>query len=268
MSQNRPSIAPITVIGLVLVLGPVLTMAHELGGHAVACMATGSELTELGAYYVQCTEASLWDSRLVAMAGTSVDIIIAVIAFFAWHVLRHPLARLVAWMVAVIKGLVAAGYWLFSGVVGVGDWAPGPDAGMGVMAHPWLWRLCLVVVGLACYIAMVRWAMRSIDAMLGGGETAQAVRKRTVMLLYFVNGAVAVVVGLFNPVGFWIILMSAVASSFGGLAGLFNVAFHKPVDRPPEDFVVARSYPLLALGVVVTLAYAAILGPTLTLVSG
>lgn len=263
MKNARTAIDPITVIGLIAVLGPLLTMAHELGGHALACLATGNVLTELGAYYVNCSASSLWGQRVVAAAGPSVDILLAVLGWLAWRVLRQPLARLAAWVVAVFKGLVAAGYWLFSGVVGIGDWAPGAHGGMGMMAYPWLWRAVLTVVGLVAYIAVVRWAMRGIDAMLGGGVLAQGVRRRSVLLMYATNGAIAILVGLFNPVGFWIILASAAASSFGGLAGLFNVAYRAPQPGRPEPFCVERSYTLLVLGLLTSAVFAVILGPTI-----
>lgn len=265
METRRPSIDPLTAIGLILLLAPLLTMAHELAGHALTCVATGHLPTELGAYYIECPSAVGWDGRLVAMAGTGMDIIVALLAYLVWRHVRQPLARLAAWVVAVFKAMTAAGYWCFSGLLGIGDWAPGSNGGMGVMSHPLLWRAFLAVVGVSAYIAIVRWAMRSLDGMLGGGALAQAVRKRSVLLMYAVNGAVAIAVGLFNPVGFWITLVSAIASSFGGTAGLFNVAFREVQPGTAHAFHVRRSYTLLIAGILVTTAFAVILGPTVSL---
>lgn len=267
MEAERPSIDALTLVGLILLLAPLLTMAHELAGHALTCVATGHLPTQLGAYYIECPSARGWDGRIVAMAGTGMDIVVALIAYLVWRRVRQPLMRLAAWIVAVFKAMTAAGYWAFSGVLGLGDWAPGKDGGMGAMSHPWLWRAFLVVVGVLAYIAIVRWAMRSLDGMLGGGEFAQAVRKRSVLLMYVVNGAVAVAVGLFNPVGFWITLVSAIASSFGGTAGLFNVAFRDVQPGTAHAFHVRRSYTLLIIGILVTAAFAVVLGPTVSLAS-
>lgn len=264
-ASEKTSIDPVTVIALILILGPLMTMAHELGGHALTCIATGHHPTALGAYYVDCSADTGWSRRLVAMAGTGMDVVVALIAWVTWRHMRRPVTRLAAWTVMVFKAMTAAGYWCFSGIIGIGDWAPGENGGMGVMSYPWLWRGMLAVVGIGIYIAIVRAAMRSIDAMLGGGEVAQHVRKRTVLLLYIVNGAAAVVVGAFNPQGFWIILVSAIASSFGGTAGLFNVAFRDVQPGPAKAFHVKRSYALLAAGVIITLAFAYVLGPTITL---
>lgn len=63
-----------------------------------------------GTYYVECPDTQGWSGRIVAMAGTCVDVVLAVLAYVAWRRLRQPLPRLVAWMVFAVKGMVAAGY--------------------------------------------------------------------------------------------------------------------------------------------------------------
>ena len=52
-----------TVISLALLLLPLLTMAHELMGHALVCVATGHQPSQLGAYYVQCNGTEGWNRR-------------------------------------------------------------------------------------------------------------------------------------------------------------------------------------------------------------
>jgi hypothetical protein len=49
-----------TLVGLALLLLPLLTMAHEPLGHAVACVATGHQPNELGAYYVVLADRALF----------------------------------------------------------------------------------------------------------------------------------------------------------------------------------------------------------------
>jgi hypothetical protein len=120
--------------------------------------------------------------------------------------------------------------------------------------------------GLFVYIAVVRRAIRMMWAMLGGGEAARATKRGIAMTIYLVGGVSAVLVSLFNPLGIVITLMSAVASSFGGTAGLFNVAWSGRFDEPPRAFVIGRHYAIILAGVLVTIAFAAVLGPTLFLV--
>ena len=264
-ASPHPSIDRWTLIGLALLLSPVLTMGHELAGHALTCLAVGQHPTELGAYYVECPGATGWAGRVVAMAGTSVDVLLAVLAFLAWRHALRPLPRLALWIVFVVKGMVAAGYWLFSGVTGFGDWGTGAGGGIGPLPAPWLWRIGMVAIGLVAYIGVVRLAIRTLNAMLGGGEQAARVRKQTALTVYLVGGIGALLVGLLNPHGMVITLMSAVAASFGGTAGLFNVAYARVWSQAPVDFCVGRHVVLLIAGLVMTLTFAFVLGPTLYL---
>jgi hypothetical protein len=262
-ASPSPSVDRWTLVGLALLLLPLLTMAHELGGHALACVALGQRPTELGAYYVECPGAVGWAGRLVAMAGTGVDVSVALLAFLAWRRVARPLPRLALWIVFVVKGMVAAGYWLFSGVSGFGDWGPGEGGGIGPLAAPGLWRIALAVVGLFAYVGMVKLAIRTLDAMLGGGGQAARTRRQVALTVYIVGGVSALLVGLLNPHGLVITLLSAVAASFGGTAGLFNVAYRPVRPGPPAAFCVGRHSALLVAGVAMTLAFASVLGPTL-----
>ncbi|MDQ6647022.1 MAG: hypothetical protein M3Y93_07300 [Pseudomonadota bacterium] len=260
-----PSVDLWTLVGLSLLLLPCLTMAHELLGHAFTCVISGHRPSQLGAYYVQCPDTGPWSRRIVAMAGTFVDLLLALVAYIAWNRVRQPLPRLAWWAVFTVKGMVAGGYWMFSGVTNLGDWGPDVGGGIGPLAWPWLWRTVMFAVGLCVYIAVIGRAIRMLKVMLGGGEQARATRRRIAMTIYLVGGVSAVLVSLFNPLGIVITLMSAVASSFGGTAGLFNVAFSRAPDEPQRDFTITRHYALVVAGVLMTVGFAAVLGPTVYL---
>lgn len=260
-----PRVDPWTLTGLVLLLLPLLTMAHEVAGHALTCVATGHVPVEIGAYYVECPGTDSWARRLVAMAGTGMDVVLTVVALIGWYRVRRPLFRLVLWMVFTVKGMVAAGYWMFSGVSNLGDWGPALGGGIGPLPWPWLWRAVLFAVGLCVYIAVTRQAIGMLAAMLGGGQTAWRVQRRIAMTIYLVGGVSALLVSLVNPLGIVITLISAVASSFGGTAGLFNVAYARQRDEPAQGFVIGRHNVIVVAGVLMTVAFAAVLGPTLYL---
>lgn len=264
-SGVTPRVDPWTLLGLALLLLPLLTMAHELLGHALVCVASGHRPSELGAYYVECPGTGAWSRRIVAMAGTGVDVVVAVLALAVWHRVQRPLPKLVAWIVFTVKGMVAAGYWMFSGATNLGDWGPATGGGVGPLPWPWLWRALMFAIGLCVYILVVKQAIRMMSAMLGGGEQARRTQRQIAMTVYLLGGVLAVLVSLFNPVGIVITLMSAVASSFGGTAGLFNVAWSRPSGQPPRDFTIGRNHVVVILGVLMTLGFAAMLGPTIYL---
>lgn len=167
------------------------------------------------------------------MAGTTVDVVVAALAYLARHIVHTPLLRLARWITFTVKAMVAAGYWLFSGVLGLGDWSPVGDGGLAPLRHPWLQRFALTSLGLVAYIGAIRLANRSIDAMLGGGAAARATRMRMAMTVYRIGGAGALLDGLFNPHGLVITLISVVASTFCGTAVLFNVAYRSTPAIPP-----------------------------------
>lgn len=169
------------------------------------------------------------------------------------------------WIVFTVKGMVAAGYWMFSGLTNLGDWGPAAGGGIGPLPWPWAWRVLLFALGLVAYIYVTRKAIAMMRAMLGGGPAAQRTQRVVAMTLYTVGGVAAVLVSLFNPLGIFITLVSAVASSFGGTAGLFNVAYARPPEASPTGFAVGRRPSLLVAGVIMTLAFAAVLGPTISL---
>ncbi|WP_266167893.1 hypothetical protein [Dyella subtropica] len=264
-TRVRPWVDSWTLVGLVLLLLPLLTMVHELLGHALTCIASGHRPSELGAYYIECPSTSGWTTRIVAMAGTGMDVLLAVLAYLAWRRVERPLPRLMLWIVFAVKAMVAAGYWMFSGLTNLGDWGPDVGGGIGPLPWPWLWRAGLFAVGLYAYIRVVRLSIRMLIAMLGGGDQARRVKRQIAMTVYVVGGVGAFVVSLFNPHGIVITLSSAMASSFGGLAGLFNVAYSRRCDLPARDFFIGRHSALVVVGLLVTLAFAAVLGPTIYL---
>jgi len=71
-----------------------------------------------------------------------------------------------------------------------------------------------------------------------------------------------VLVGLLNPVGIFITIMSAAASSFGGLAGFISIGYAAPGADAPRAFRIARNWPVIVLGALVLLGFALVLGPS------
>jgi hypothetical protein len=159
-----------------------------------------------------------------------------------------------------------AGYLLFSGASGQGDLGTTSDGALYGAAPEWLWRAALFVLGGLAYRAVTRLAVRAIEPHASGtGERRIATARRVALISYVTGGAVAIVIGLFNPQGIVIVVMSAVASSLGGTVGLlFMMGWlerHRAVPGPGLYF--GRSWAWIAAGLVVTLAYGALFGPTL-----
>lgn len=253
----------LTMAGWGALLMPLLTMWHEIGGHAAACVVQGGRAAEIGAFYVQCTGLSGWRDVVVACAGVAVNIVLALAAHAAWRRARGDTMRLALWLVWVSEAFVAAGYFCFSGVTGVGDLGTGPSGALSDVPAPLVWRVAETIVGIAAYVALVRAGIAGLNAMLGTGPATRPARRRIAHGYYLAAGAGAVLVGLLNPVGLFITIMSAMASSLGGLAGFISIGFAARGPDAPRAFVVAREPWVILAGAIVLVGFAVLLGPTI-----
>ena len=257
-----PSVDIVTVIGQGMLM-PLLTMWHEISGHAAACAAQGGHVATIGAFYVSCTGLAQAPQIVVACAGVLVNAALALIAFAAWRRAEHDGARLALWLMWVSEAFVASGYFCFSGITGYGDLGTGAGGSLNALPMPGAIRVAEIAVGIASYILLVCAAIRTLDAMLGNGPETRTARRRVAHGYYATAGLGAVLVGLLNPVGLTITLMSAAASSFGGLAGFISIGFANRPKGVARAFRVERGWVVLGVGAAMLLAFAVVLGPSL-----
>jgi hypothetical protein len=260
----KPRVDLLTVIGLGMILMPPLTIWHEIGGHAAFCVAQGGHVRTIGAFYVECDGLSGAARILMACAGVLMNVMLAITAYAWWRRVKNDLARLTLWLIWVSEAFIAAGYLGFSGVTGFGDLAPGVADGIGPVPAPMLWRAGELVIGACGYFLIVRAAIRTLASMIGNGIDTKTDRRRIGHAYYATAGLAALITGLLNPVGILITIMSAVASSFGGLAGFISIGFATRQEGAARPFVIQRSWPILISGTIVLLAFALILGPSQT----
>ena len=264
----KPRVDPVTIIGLGMWLMPMLTVWHEVGGHALFCAAQGGHVRTIGAFYVDCDGLSGGARVLMNCAGVLVNLLLAFAAYLGWRRANTDFAGLALWLVWVSEAFVAAGYLCFSGAAGFGDLAPGASDGIGPVPMPILWRGGELALGVSMYWLIVRTATDTLASMIGSGPMTRTARRVIAHGYYATVGMAAVLTGLLNPVGAVITIMSAAASSFGGLAGFIGVGFATRLSVQQRSFVIARSWPLFLSGAALLLAFAVILGPSLTFNTG
>ncbi len=240
---------------------------HEAGGHGGSCIALGGHLSALGAYYVDCHTNRLpgWVARVVAAAGSTVNLLVAAAAFAAFRATppARALAKLFLWLLASVNGMTWAGYFLFSGVSGVGDWGDAPDA-VFAGAHPaWLWRLPLIIGGALLYVGVLRVMAVTLGGLVGVGAGARGLARAITLTAYATGGTMAVAIGLLNPVGLFITIGSAAGSSFGGTAGFISVCRWIPRAGGPGTLVLPRNWVVIGAAACAALAYALVLGPSI-----
>ena len=161
----------------------------------------------------------------------------------------------------------AGGYFLFSGIGNIGDWA----AVVAGWQPVWAWRMGLAALGFVTYFFIfVPLSLRELRPFLGTDAKIRVRRARQLAVTpYLIAGVLACLAGALNPVGPLLILVSAAAASFGGNSGLawmwkllYSPRFPSTEFQMPE---IRRSWGWIIAAVVLAMAFIAGLGPGLKL---
>lgn len=259
-----------TLIALSAFSFMLATALHEHAGHTLACVILGGQVKEMGAFYVDCGDGSLSvvGGRLVALAGPLMSLIVGILGTLVFDRASRsdPQRKYFLWLFATTNLMLAAGYMLFSGVAGIGDLGTGPSGVFHQFQPEWVYRIELAFLGAVGYYAVIRLAIRKLDSFIGGEGVERVGRAQMLSLIsYLTGGVVAILIGLMNPLGLVIVLISSVASSLGGTSGMawMMQLLDRKKDTGDEPFTLPRSWGWIALSAVFLLAYTLIFGPTL-----
>lgn len=248
---------------LAYVLGNVL---HEGLGHGGACLLVGASPLVISSVHFECS----LDSRLVDAGGTLINLI-AGAAFFALGRLTgpsYPRLKYFFWIAMTVNLYTGTGYFLFSGISVIGDWA----AFIEGLGSQWLWRIALTVLGGVTYVLASRTSLLELRPFIGARKEERYQRAvRLTSIPYFAGGILMCIAGALNPKGMILILISAAASTFGGTSGLLwatNWLKREtviPYGSGAEPLPIRRSWPLVVVACAVATAFIAVLGPSVQL---
>ncbi len=253
--DDRPTI--ISISALACILQDVL---HEGLGHGVTAWLSGAHRLSLSTVALQ----SDIETRLISANGTVVNLIFGAIF---WLLLLKPQRYRPAtryFLVLAMAGnlFTGTGYFFFSGVSNFGDWAA---VIQGLQPH-WIWRLGLVVLGMASYYA----SMLVVGAKLNPFQEKEESPRRQRGLCwipYFTDGILAGLGGLLNPFGLFYVFASALPSTLGANAGLLSLpSMMRRWRRSEEEPVglIHRSVGWIAAAAVASLLFIFVLGRGLT----
>jgi len=258
---DRPTLVAVAVVAYTLA-----NLVHEGLGHGGTCLLAGGSPLALSAIHFEEDPGSLTASaqKWVSAGGTIANVLVGVLALVALRAGRRAPAtgRYFLWLLATVNLLQAAGYWLFSGIGNVGDWATVIE---GWAPHA-AFRLGLALVGMAAYVGVVVLSLRELVPFLGSGADRLERAVTLTVTPYVAGGLLYVAAGLPNPVGWKLVLISAAAASFGGTSALAWMAqlLRNEARFPPEAGAAPafpRSVAWLVAGVVVALLFVFGLGP-------
>lgn len=138
-----------TVVAVATLAFMIACTVHEAMAHGAACKAAGGDIVLLTSVYFRCSEPG----QFVAAAGPLANVVLGTLLAFLprW---RHPATALFVALTAAANLLWGTGYFVFSGITGVGDIASAvQDWGMELTNAL---RAALVAAGIAMYFLALR----------------------------------------------------------------------------------------------------------------
>lgn len=255
---TKPDLLTIAAISVAATV--IADFIHEGFGHGGMCVATGGRPLVLSTVHFACSA----DTRLVAAGGTIANLIFGALFWAAARAVKRSASwRYFFWLLMTFNLFAAGGYFLFSGIGNIGDWA---DVVAG-WQPAWAWRVGLAAVGIVIYFfVFVPLSLGELRPFLGKDAKMRVRRARQLTVTpYITAGVLACVAGALNPVGPLLILISAAAASFGGQSGLawMWTLLHGP-RIPSSGFQmpeIERSRGWIIAAVVLAIGFIAGLGP-------
>jgi hypothetical protein len=263
--NSAPRVDRLTLVSIAVVAYALANLVHEGLGHGGTCIALGGHLLAFSAVHAQCDVASGVASGAVMAAGTVANLLAGAVALLIlrrWTSLAVS-GRVFLWLFMTVSFLQGTGYWLFSGLANVGDWA---QLVAGIEPR-WPYRLALAVAGVAGYRAAIGLGLRILNPFAGGGPGRLERARTLAMVPYVAGGVLYLAAGALNPVSPRLVVVSAAAASLGGTSALawMTRLLVKPAYRPsPDDgCVIERSPGWVVAGCVAGAVFVGLLGPGL-----
>jgi hypothetical protein len=253
---------PLTVIAVSALACILQDVLHEGLGHGFTAWLSGAHRITMSTVALQSDIETRW----ISANGTLVNLVVAGIL---WLVLRNrkrfrPVTRYFLALAMAGNLFTGTGYFCFSGVFDFGDWAAVIQD-----LHPhWLWRLGLVVVGMASYYASMLMVAAELNPFRSTPENPRRLRA-VCWTPYFTDGILAGLAGLLNPAGLFYVIASALPSTLGANAGLLSLPGMMRGWKSSQEPVapvgpVARSIAWVATGAIASLLFILVLGRGVT----
>src|SRR5262245_24425348 len=117
--DDSPRHDTLTIVSMAVIAPALATLLHEGVGHGMTAFVRGDVPTALTSNHL----SSLHPDRVVQAAGTLVNLIAGVLSLLAAsRVNAGANTRYFFWILGALNLLAGAGYFMFSGIFGFGDW--------------------------------------------------------------------------------------------------------------------------------------------------
>jgi len=257
----------LTTIAIAAVAICLTQLIHE-GAHALSCIIIGADLQEFSALHVSCQTNSVWQSKVVSGAAAVVNIFVGLMFLVLIPRFRHKTSefQFLLWLLMLMNWLLGAGYWMFSGIANVGDWANVIDGWNPVS----FWRTFMTLAGTGLYLLFVWLALKVLGNIIGGDTASEQISRATKLgiLSYITVFLVILIAGLFNPYGLTgLPAIAALLLALGGMSPLLWMMQWFRADNfvklPGEPLAIERKWSWNLVAVVMVIVYSVILGRTI-----
>ncbi len=259
------SVAPakddkLTVIAISALACILQDVLHEGLGHGVTAWLSGAHSVTMSTVALQSDIETRW----ISANGTLVNLVSAALL---WLLLRNarryrPATRYFLVLAMAGNLFTATGYFGFSGIFNFGDWAA---VIQGLHPH-WMWRIGLVVLGVASYYASMLLVASELRSFRRNSDSPGRLRVLC-WTPYFTDGILAGAAGLLNPAGLFYVVASALPSTLGANAGLLSLPSMMRGGQVSEDDqvdAISRSPAWIVTGVIASLLFIFVLGRGIT----
>jgi len=217
-----------TIISMAVISMGLAALLHEALGHAIPAWLRGDMVTQLTSNHL----SDLRPDRLVETGGTIVNLFAGAVALAASFRAR-PNLRFFLWFFAAVNLLDGAGYFLFSGISGTGDWA----AVIAGLPQQVVLRAAMAIFGAVLYFLCLKLLAIGLRPFLATRSEYNTIGR----LPYLAACAFYCVAGAFDPLGIRLLFLSTIPAAFGGLSGLLWADGLLPGHAPLEPLRVTPS---------------------------
>lgn len=241
----------LTIVSMAVVASAAATLLHEGVGHGMTAWLRGDIPTELTSNHLSSLRPDPW----VDAGGTLVNLLVGAIALMASRAAgNRSNRRYFYWILAALNLLPGAGYFLFSGIMGFGDW----NEVIRSAPHQVLLRILMTSFGAGLYVLVARQLAVAVHPFCPTRPEYNTVGR----LPYYAACLFSCVAGALDPLGIKLFLVSTVPAAFGGSSGLLwadNLLPRKPAKE--GTLRVTRQPGWWIAGAVLGIAFILIFGP-------
>jgi len=238
-----------TIISMAVISSGIATLLHEGIGHGVVAWVRGDIPTALTSNHLSTLRPDRW----VDAGGTLVNLVAGVASLLISRSAGDRAnIRYFFWILAALNLLPGAGYFLFSGIFGFGDW----NEVIRGLPHQAALRIGMSVFGAGLYVGVVRLLAVFVRPFALDRPTFNIVGR----LPYYAACLFSCAAGALDPLGLKLFFLSTIPAAFGGSSGLLWADGLMPSAAPELKLVVHRAPAWWIAAIVLGTCYVVSLG--------